>query len=329
MTKNTLIKEGRREDILTKDPEQFRVPSEQEVDTPFHKKTNYKYLNWVFDQYNKNEDYSFEELSNIVERFDKISKNLIKKDINQYKDLDELLNIFKFYGSTKEEKKSGKKVLLDTDDFLVIRPLTREASCYYGANTKWCTSATAEGKNKFEQYASTGKLYYIISRKPLDMKNWNKVAIYVDDYYGGEVFYDNLDVTMNKQQSEDYLSFLDSDVIESIRNDYSSDENQDKWRNLKNVLYNYPYVKFKSNGHVIGMWGENDKLNFIIDDDEFFGIVDGNKVVFYSQDKPIVEEIKIDNFLRSDLAQDAGISFKNLVYLSFVNFLVSFIKKIY
>ncbi len=117
MTKNTLIKEGRREDILTKDPEQFRVPSEQEVDTPFHKKTNYKYLNWVFDQYNKNEDYSFEELSNLVERFDKISKNLIKKDINQYKDLDELLNIFKFYGSTKEEKKSGKKVLLDTDDF--------------------------------------------------------------------------------------------------------------------------------------------------------------------------------------------------------------------
>jgi len=77
------------------------------------------------------------------------------------------------------------------------------------------------------------------------------------------------------------------------------------------------------------MWGENDKLNFIIDDDEFFGIVDGNKVVFYSQDKPIVEEIKIDNFLRSAVYRNVGIPFKNLVYLSFVNFLVSFIKKIY
>jgi hypothetical protein len=77
------------------------------------------------------------------------------------------------------------------------------------------------------------------------------------------------------------------------------------------------------------MWGENDKLNFIIDDDEFFGIVDGNKVVFYSQDKPIVEEIKIDDFLRSAVYRNVGIPFKNLVYLSFVNFLVSFIKKIY
>jgi len=77
------------------------------------------------------------------------------------------------------------------------------------------------------------------------------------------------------------------------------------------------------------MWGENDKLNFIIDDDEFFGIVDGNKVVFYSQDKPIVEEIKIDDFLRSAVYRNVGIPFKNLVYLSFVNFLISFIKKIY
>ncbi len=163
----------------------------------------------------------------------------------------------------------------------------------------------------------------------LDMRNWNKVAVYVDDYYGGEVFYDDLDVTLNKKQSEDYLSFLPEGVIESIRDDYSSNESQDKWRNLKNVLYNYPYVKFKSNGHVIGMWGENDKLNFIIDDDDFFGIVDGNKVVFYSQDKPIVEEIKIDDFLRSAVYRNVGIPFKTLVYLSFVNFLVSFIKKIY
>jgi hypothetical protein len=329
MRKIEFIKEGRREDILTKNPNQFRVPSEQEVDTPFHKKTNYKYLSWVFDQYNKNEDYTFDELSNIVDRFDKISKNLQKKDINQYKDLKELLDIFKFYGSTKEEKKAGKKVLYESDDFLVIRPLTRDASCYYGANTKWCTSATAEGKNKFEQYASTGKLYYIISRKPLDMKNWNKVAVYVDDYYGGEVFYNDLDVTLNKKQSEDYLSLLPKGVIDSIRDDYSSNENQDKWRNLKNVFYNYPYVKFKMRGNVISMWGENNKLNFTINDDKFLAIVEGNKIIFYSQEKPIFEEIKIEEFLRSNITQGVGVSFKNLVYLSFVDFLVYFIKEIY
>ena len=92
------IDEGRREEILGKDPNQFRMPNSEEVDSPFHKKTNYKYLRWVFDQFNKNPDYSFEEISNFAERFDKLSKNLIKKDIYQYKDLNELLDIFKFYG---------------------------------------------------------------------------------------------------------------------------------------------------------------------------------------------------------------------------------------
>ena len=89
------IYEGRREDILGKDPNQFRVPNQDEVDSDFHKRTNYKYLKWVFDQFNQNPDYSFEEISNFTERFDKLSKNLVKKDIYQYKDLNELLDILK------------------------------------------------------------------------------------------------------------------------------------------------------------------------------------------------------------------------------------------
>jgi hypothetical protein len=323
------ITEGRREDILFKDPNKFRVPTKQEVDTLFHKTTNYKYLTWVFDQYNKNQDYSFDELSNIVERFNKISKNLKKKDINQYKDLKELLDVFKYYGSTKEEKKAGKKVLFENNNFLVIRPLTIDASCYYGANTKWCTAATAEGKNKFEQYTSTGMLYYIISKKPLAVKTWDKVAVYVDDYYGGEVFYDTLNLTLSKKQIEDYLSILPNGIIESIREDYMGNEDRDKWRSLKNVLYNYPHFKFKMSNNLISMQGEKDKLSFTINDDKFFAVVEENKIIFYSQEKPIFEEIKIDKFLRPHTTQREDVPFKDLVYLSFVDFLVSFTKELY
>ena len=317
------IDEGRREEILGKDPNQFRMPNSEEVDSPFHKKTNYKYLRWDFDQFNKNPDYSFEEISNFAERFDKLSKNLIKKDIYQYKDLNELLDIFKFYGSTKEEKKAGKKVIFDDENFLVVRPLTQDASCYYGANTKWCTSSTKEGKNKFDQYSSTGKLYYIISKKPLDMRNLDKVAVYVDDYYGWEVFYDNTDLTLNKGQSEQYLSLLSPNLMNRIRDDHSQD-GKETWSNLKSILYNYQYFKFKMQDKVVEMWGENDKLNFTINGEQFYGTVEGDNIIFYSLEKPIVEELPIKEFLRPE---SLGLSFKHLVYLSFTDFLLYFIRK--
>jgi len=317
------IYEGRREDILTKDPIQFRVPTQDEVDSPFHKRTNYKYLKWVFDQFNQNPDYTFEEISNFAERFDKLSKNLVKKDIYQYKDLTELLDIFKFYGSTKEEKKAGKKVIFEDDNFLVVRPLTQDSSCYYGANTKWCTSSTKEGKNKFDQYSSTGKLYYIISKKPMELRNLDKVALYVDDYYGGEVFYDNTDLTLNKEQTEKYLSILSSDLMNKVRDDYSQN-GKETWSNLKSVLYNYKYFKFKMKDKVVEMWGEDDKLNFTIDGVQFYGMVEGDKIIFYSLENPIVEEIPIKEFLRPE---SLGLSFRDLVYLSFTDFLVYFIGK--
>ncbi len=72
------------------------------------------------------------------------------------------------------------------------------------------------------------------------------------------------------------------------------------------------------------MWGEEDKLNFTIDGQHFYGTVEGDKIIFYSLEKPIVEEIPIKEFLRSE---SLGLSFKHLVYLSFTDFLVYFIKK--
>lgn len=321
------ILEGRREEILGKDPNKFRVPSVEEVDTNFHKNTKYKYLGWVFDQYNKNPDYSFEELSNFAERFDKLSKNLEKKDLYLYKDLSELLDIFKFYGSTKEEKKSGKKVIFEDNDFLVVRPLTQDASCYYGANTKWCTSSTKEGKNKFDQYSSTGKLYYIISKKPLDMTNWSKIAVYVDDYYGGEVLYDNLDVTLNEKQKQDYYSLLPSSLLTNLRDDYSGESSSNKWRNIKNVLYTYPYFKFKMRNKVVEIYGEDNKFQFTIDGEEFYVVVEDNKLIFYSLEKPIHDEVNIEEFLKTDGGINLNISFRNLVYLSFVKYMVYFMEK--
>lgn len=64
-----------------------------------------------------------------------------------------------------EEKRkvseSAEKVF-ETDKIVIIHPLTQEASCTYGAGTKWCTAA--EKNNMFNTYNSKGPLYILIDK---------------------------------------------------------------------------------------------------------------------------------------------------------------------
>ena len=62
----------------------------------------------------------------------------------------------------KESAKSVYRVFED-DEWLVIRPLTIDASARYGASTKWCT--TMIGKDYFHRYSDRGCLLYNINKK--------------------------------------------------------------------------------------------------------------------------------------------------------------------
>jgi len=54
--------------------------------------------------------------------------------------------------------------LFETDDFLLVVPLTRTASCKYGAGTKWCT--TEREDDQFERHFDMGSLAYLIVKNP-------------------------------------------------------------------------------------------------------------------------------------------------------------------
>lgn len=54
--------------------------------------------------------------------------------------------------------------LYETDDFLLVVPLTRTASCKYGAGSKWCT--TDKYDNQFEAHFDMGSLAYLIVKNP-------------------------------------------------------------------------------------------------------------------------------------------------------------------
>ena len=101
--------------------------------------------------------------------------------------------------------------LFDDDKFLLVIPHTYEASCKYGANTKWCT--TSKDDTMFKKHNRVGSLGYLIIKDKELQKNLGseKFGIYMnkpgENYLGGNypgpdglIFYDekNDNLTSNK-----------------------------------------------------------------------------------------------------------------------------------
>ena len=130
-----------------------------------------KYLMWLSNQYKINNRFE-EDINRYKEAillFDKNKNKIVIKDILKIKTLHELESIVKeFEGvkSNREEikgiKKEGIDIFYEDSKWLVIIPKTFEASCYYGKNTKWCTTSD---KSVFAQYTKTDPLYIAINKQ--------------------------------------------------------------------------------------------------------------------------------------------------------------------
>lgn len=97
-------------------------------------------------------------------------KNAIENnDLQSYKSFKQIFAEHKKAKDKDEQKTLEKQVikLLDDDRWLVVIPLTYEASLKYGANTKWCTAST-EYPTHYESYTKKGILIYCINKKNND-----------------------------------------------------------------------------------------------------------------------------------------------------------------
>jgi hypothetical protein len=128
-------------------------------------------------------------------------KSLYPNDINQFKSLDELEGFIDNLGlSSSEEKKKekeaalgGANIMQDDEDFFVIRPLTQEASCFFGKKTKWCISAT-RSQNYYDSYTRQGKSFYFVLNKNLgEDSNFKKIALVFDKSGQFEEWFDTPD----------------------------------------------------------------------------------------------------------------------------------------
>ena len=131
-----------------------------------------KNLQFIANMYVR-QQFKLEDLARLrdsISKFLKMRNTLQIKDLNQFKDLNQLYDII----DTEEEQpaapsakqqtrdvKANADRLIDTPNFKVIVPRTEEASCLYGAGTKWCTAG--KESNQFQNYASKGDLYIIMA----------------------------------------------------------------------------------------------------------------------------------------------------------------------
>lgn len=117
-----------------------------------------------------------------VEAFHKFSSGLEKKDINQY-DYNTLVNTLAIKKLKSQEKSLAKDVtkIYEDDEWLIVSPKTHQASCAYGAHTKWCVTQR-DDDHYFKSYTlGNSYLMFVINKKYND-----KWAINTDKQLGSE-----------------------------------------------------------------------------------------------------------------------------------------------
>jgi hypothetical protein len=183
---------------------------------------NNKYLEWIAGRFynivgvdttrslgNVNRELSGNVLDNIlkhVEIFDRVRQNLSKKDLYSYASLDELKSYLKDHKLKKRviETHEDSTVVFEDDRFKVVVPHSHNASCYYGAGTKWCT-ATKHSDNQFISYDRQGKLFYILDKTLPTSNPHYKIALN-KTYNGSSSYYDAPDNSISG--SDEIISYL-------------------------------------------------------------------------------------------------------------------------
>jgi len=208
-------------------------------------------------------DKIFNSLNLDKEFSDSVTKKIKfnPKDISSFNTINDLhyfVESYDRFNKDNEDNKSAKsesEKLYEDDRFLIIRPLSHTSSCYYGANTKWCTT-TRDNEDYFNRYTSKGKLYYIIDKKSTD-RTYGKMALLIPFGNGTPEVYNQED------HGERYAFLLErfapiKDEIQKLS------EKGDDYETLKKVKGNPKLSMYESlNSDFFDRFnGENVILNF-------------------------------------------------------------------
>ena len=126
------------------------------------------FVKWILKLYQNNswkhgDSY---ETKDLLSKFIKYKSKLPieKRDINRFNSVSELYSLIQTLEeqgvkTQSDVKREGAEVVYEDDEWKIVIPLTEEASCIYGANTKWCTASREN--NMFDYYNKQEEPLYI------------------------------------------------------------------------------------------------------------------------------------------------------------------------
>ena len=140
----------------------------------------------------------------------------------------------------KQKAVEGTEFVADTPFHKVVRPLTREGSCYFGRETRWCISAT-QSQNYFDQYTQDGKAFFFLLAKNKDIDPaYKKIAVVIDSDGDFEEYFDATDDSMTPRVFNDAIrqTILGADLSGEIvsfeeERDTGFEENYDRDKIMK------------------------------------------------------------------------------------------------
>ena len=190
MSLKTILLEGRVEDVYTKrisgeSPQIEKIYYDEIVPGSASINPNHKYLDWITKNWSPTDvegdeiTHNLKEILLAVSKFDTQNQRLKIKDLNQYKNLDQLFDTLQKLGQTARrtvEISDEVDRIYEDNRFVVVVPKTHKSSCYYGAGTKWCT-ASKDTDSHFSNYKTNGELYYIIDKTLPTSSPYYKVAL--------------------------------------------------------------------------------------------------------------------------------------------------------
>jgi hypothetical protein len=238
-----------------------------------------KYLEFMFKMWSTKNDRPTEGVSaaqyvKIINEFDQLLPYIQNKDIysGQYKSMMQLFRVVDNAKVLKEENEFVREdhvdVLIENDEYILIRPRTHQGSLKYGANTKWCT-ASKSSSYQFKNYTIDGYLFYLISKKERG-KNYNKVGFYArgknEHLTSSYAIYNQIDTEVNEQKVilNGWTMFELFEIMAKIRvytyENYIIEKAKTDVEKTVNILKSVNLDEFLRQVNLLEKYGESGKI---------------------------------------------------------------------
>jgi hypothetical protein len=183
-----------------------------------------KYAGWIGRNINNTEAY-INHIIDLLNWFENNKSKLDEKDINKYT-VDSLQSTLDKIGVSKSQKQKeikgeGGKLIYENNEYFLYEIYNHEASCYYGAGTKWCITGknpnNPEGEGQsWEKYTEEGAEFMFLIKKNGDINDeYYKIAIAYKDYEGKRYILAAFDV-FDRQINETNIK----SITKSINNNW-------------------------------------------------------------------------------------------------------------